>query len=104
MAKKYLRGKFWWVRYSHNRLPYRFSTRTSNERAAERIRSKIEVDLAEGRFLDRKEVSELTLKDFGENLYLPRMKAAKPRSYAWRKDRWAQVRKVLGDEDRKSVV
>lgn len=98
MAWKYLRKEVWWIGYRHEGEQYRFSTKTTNKQAAEHIRSKIEVDLAEGRFLDRKEASSLTLKEFGDDLYLPRLKVAKPRSYAWRKDRYAQLRKVLGDD------
>lgn len=74
----------------------RFSTGTTSERTAERIRAKTEIEIAEGRYLDRKRRSTWTLKQLGER-YLPHMEIQKPRSDAWRRDRWAQIVKVLGD-------
>jgi integrase len=76
----------------------RISTRTANENAAERIRAKVEVELAEGRFLDRKTLSDLTLEEFGRELYLPRMEKARPRSIRWRRERWRQVLRMLGKD------
>lgn len=88
----------WYIAYQ----PYpgakerRKSTKTSNEKAAEKILSKVKVELAEGRFLNKRTEATMTLKQFGETLYLPRMAVAKPRSNAWRRDRWKQVTAVLG--------
>ncbi len=98
MAKKYLRGGVWYVRYQSAGHTYKFSTKTGNEKAAEKVRSKTEVDIAEGRFLDKKTLSTLQLRPFADDLYLPRMKAAKPRSYDWRRDRVNQLCKVLGPD------
>ena len=88
--------KFWYIGVA---LPgageIRFSTGTTNERAAETIRSKVEVEVAEGRFLDRKHRSAWTLAELRDR-YLPHMQVQKPRSYAWRKDRFAQLLRVLG--------
>lgn len=74
----------------------RISTGTDNREAAENILSKIKVELAEGRFLDKKVVSTMTLEDFGKKLYLPRMDVAKPRSKKWRRERWDKLLAVLG--------
>lgn len=90
-------SEIWYVawRSASGRIK-RKSTKTSNERAAENILSKVKVEIAEGRFLDKKVVSTMTLKTFGKKLYLPRMARAKPRSAKWRTDRWARILEVLG--------
>lgn len=90
--------KNWYIGYrSGNREMPPFSTGTSNEKAAERIRSKIEVELAEGRFLDKKRRSTWTLGQLGK-VYLARMAVAKPRSIAWRRDRFRQVERIVGKD------
>lgn len=76
----------------------RISTLTSNEKAAEKCLAKVKVELAESRFLDKRTPATMTLKRFAEDLYLPRLSVAKPRSARWRRERWRQVVRVLGEK------
>lgn len=97
MAWKYLRGRTWWIgcKVKGTPRPIRFSAETTSKRAAERIRSKVEVEIAEGQFLERHESSSWTLAELGA-VYLPRMAALKPRSDRWRRDRWTRIEAAIG--------
>lgn len=97
MARLYLRGRHYWIRCSVDGHEYRFSAKTTSERVAERILAKVETEISEARFLDRKRQSRWTLAELGR-LYLPRMEQLKPRSARWRKDRFARLLERLGGE------
>lgn len=87
----------WQIGYMVDGEEERVSTRTSSQKAAERILSKLTVEIAEGRFLDKRLDSDWTLATLGR-VYLDRMKVSRPRSDRWRRERWAVVERALGPE------
>lgn len=95
MAWKFRRGRFWWIGVRLDGRQHRFSARTTSEAVADKILAKIETEVAESRFLDRKRESRMTLEELGL-LYLPRMDELKPRSGAWRRDRFKRSVERLG--------
>jgi integrase len=66
----------------------------SDRRSAERIRSKIETQVREGRFFEREMESDWSLERLSK-VYLERMARTRPRSARWRQDMFRQILKVL---------
>jgi integrase len=99
MARLFQRGRWYWigVRVNRGEDEHRFSLNTKSLEVAERIRSKIETEVSEGRFLDKKRESRWTLGRLEEH-YLPRMAQLLPRSAAWRKDRFKRVVERVGKD------
>jgi hypothetical protein len=65
MAFKKKEGKFWHIYFWIEGKKYHRSARTTSEKLAERIRIKIEDDIAAGRFdVDYNESRRIMLKDF----------------------------------------
>lgn len=95
MARKYRRGEFWWIGVYLDGREVRFSTKTRSEAAAERILAKIETEVAESRFLDKKRSSRWTLGEFAD-VYLSRMDQLRPNSAAWRRDRFKRILAIVG--------
>lgn len=87
-------GPRYYVRYSVDGKRFWFSAGKSR-RIADLAKAKLETEIAEGRFLDRKRESDWTLGQFA-TVYLERMAKVKPKSNAWRRDRMKQVLRVLG--------
>jgi integrase len=69
----------------------------SCRKSAERIRSKIETQVREGRFFDRDVRSDWTL-DRLSRLYLDRLARMRPHSARWRREMFRQILNVLGGE------
>jgi integrase len=95
VARKYLRGKVYWIAAYVDGQEIRFSARTKSAKVAARILAKIETEVAEGRFLDRKAKSVWTLGELSD-VYLDRMDELKPRSATWRRDRLQRILERLG--------
>lgn len=89
-------GVFWYVRYSiRGRRAWLSAGRSKS--SAEKIKAKVETEIAEGRWLDRKTHSDWTL-DRLKGLYLERMEQLRPRSARWRKERLDKVTELVGPQ------
>ena len=59
----YKRGGVWWMRFNHKEKQIRRSTETTNKRLAEKIQAKFLTLIAEGKWFERSEGADKTLKD-----------------------------------------
>ncbi len=89
-------GPRYYVRFSIKGHVRWFSAGKSRQ-SAEKIKSKLETELAEGRFLDKKGSSDWTLGRLKET-YLSRMDSLRPKSAVWRRARFGQVVKSVGEQ------
>lgn len=85
----------WQIGYLVDGQEVRESSRTRSAAAADRILAKLTVEMAEDRFLDKRQSSEWSWQDLGE-VYLDRMKIQRPRSDRWRRERWAAWEPLIG--------
>lgn len=94
VPRKFKSGTFYYIRYSLGGKQGWLSAGRSRSSAA-KIKAKIEAEIAEGRFLERRQDSNWTLERLGE-VYLERLKPLKPKSYRWRSERLLQLCNILG--------
>jgi integrase len=88
---------YWQIGYMLDGVEQRVSSRTTSDKAADLIVSKLEIEIAEGRFLEKKRSSSWTLEQLGK-AYLERMAIARPRSARWRGERWGVILAGLGKD------
>ena len=97
LIKRSDRKSSWYVcfRAPDGRIVRRAAGRS--RKSAERIRSKIETEVREGRFFDREMQSDWNLEKLSK-IYLERLARLRPRSARWRREMFHQILKVLGNE------
>jgi integrase len=85
----------WWISFRDLEGRYRRRKIGPDKQAAERILAKIKVEIAEGRYIDRKATFKVTLGELVDK-YLPYVKnVRKKRSYASEKAAWKHVMKFF---------